>query len=161
MTTRLFGQFLTWMQEKESSVFIVATANNISKLPPEFLRKGRFDELFFVDLPNGEERRKILDIHLKKRGKWNRQIDTISLINETDGFNGADLESVVKDAVETAFINGKYEIDTKDLLMAIKDTKSISTTLKEKINQMRDTINQIDIRSASKVDNKKNLAKNA
>lgn len=161
VTTRLFGQFLTWMQEKESSVFIVATANNISKLPPEFLRKGRFDELFFVDLPNGEERRKILDIHLKKRGKWNRQIDTISLINETDGFNGADLESVVKDAVETAFINGKYEIDTKDLLMAIKDTKSISTTLKEKINQMRDTINQIDIRSASKVDNKKNLAKNA
>ena len=71
------------------------------------------------------------------------------------------MESVVKDAVETAFINGKYEIDTKDLLMAIKDTKSISTTLKEKINQMRDTINQIDIRSASKVDNKKNLAKNA
>lgn len=91
VTTRLFGQFLTWMQEKESTVFIIATANDISKIPPEFLRKGRFDELFFVDLPNGEERRKILEIHLKKRKKWNKDIDYITLIKETDGFNGADI----------------------------------------------------------------------
>lgn len=96
VTTRLFGQFLTWMQEKENTVFIVATANDISKIPPEFLRKGRFDELFFVDLPNDEERKKILDIHLKKRKKWNKEIDSIALIKETEGFNGADLEAVVK-----------------------------------------------------------------
>ncbi len=152
VTTRLFGQFLTWMQEKENTVFIVATANDISKMPPEFLRKGRFDELFFVDLPNGEERRKILDIHLKKRNKWNREIDSIALIKETDGFNGADLEAVVKDTIEMAFIDGKDNITTKDLLKSIKDTKSISSTLKEKINEIKSTIDKIDIKPASRKD---------
>ncbi len=150
VTTRLFGQFLTWMQEKESTVFIVATANDISMMPPEFLRKGRFDELFFVDLPNSEERRKILKIHLKKRKKWNEEIDSIALIKETEGFNGADLEAVVKDTIETAFVEQKETITTKDLLDTIKDTKSISSTLKEKIKQIRATIEKIDIKPASK-----------
>lgn len=152
VTTRLFGQFLTWMQEKENTVFIVATANDISKMPPEFLRKGRFDELFFVDLPNGEERRKILEIHLKKRHKWTKDIDSIALIKETEGFNGADLEAVVKDTIETAFINGSETITTQDLIMSIKDTKSISSTLKEKITQIKETISKIDIKPASKAD---------
>ena len=152
VTTRLFGQFLTWMQEKENTVFIVATANDISRMPPEFLRKGRFDELFFVDLPNGEERRKILDIHLKKRKKWNKRIDSIALIKETDGFNGADLEAVVKDTIETAFIEGKETITTDDLLKSVKDTKSISKTLKEKIEEIKSTIKKIDIKPASKED---------
>lgn len=152
VTTRLFGQFLTWMQEKENTVFIVATANDISKMPPEFLRKGRFDELFFVDLPNGEERRKILDIHLKKRKKWNEEIDSIALIKETDGFNGADLEAVVKDTIEMAFIDGKDIITTEDLLKAVKDTKSISSTLKDKIKEIKSTIDKIDIKPASKED---------
>lgn len=134
VTTRLFGQFLTWMQEKENTVFIVATANDISRMPPEFLRKGRFDELFFVDLPNGEERKKIIDIHLKKRNKWNKNIDSIALIKETHGFNGADIEAVVKDTIELAFIEGKSTIITDDLLKTVKDTKSISNTLKEKID---------------------------
>lgn len=150
VTTRLFGQFLTWMQEKENTVFIVATANDISKMPPEFLRKGRFDELFFVDLPNGEERRKILDIHLKKRKKWSREINTIALIKETEGFNGADLEAVVKDTIERAFIEERDSISTKDLLRSIKDTKSISSTLKDKIAQIKDTVSKIDIKPASK-----------
>ena len=153
VTTRLFGQFLTWMQEKENTVFIVATANDISRMPPEFLRKGRFDELFFVDLPNGEERRKILDIHLKKRGKWHKDIDSIALIKETDGFNGADLEAVVKDTIEMAFIDGKDVITTEDLLKSVKDTKSISSTLKEKIKEIKSTIDKIDIKLASKADN--------
>ena len=153
VTTRLFGQFLTWMQEKENTVFIVATANDISKMPPEFLRKGRFDELFFVDLPNGEERRKILDIHLKKRKKWNKGIDSIALIKETDGFNGADLEAVVKDTIEMAFIDGKESITTEDLLKTVKDTKSISSTLKDKIKEIKSTIDKIDIKPASKEDN--------
>lgn len=152
VTTRLFGQFLTWMQEKENTVFIVATANDISKMPPEFLRKGRFDELFFVDLPNGEERRKILDIHLKKRNKWNKDIDSIALIKETDGFNGADLEAVVKDTIEMAFIDGREVITTDDLIKSVKDTKSISKTLKDKISEIKDTINKIDIKPASKAD---------
>ena len=152
VTTRLFGQFLTWMQEKENTVFIVATANDISKMPPEFLRKGRFDELFFVDLPNGEERRKILDIHLKKRKKWNKEIDSIALIKETDGFNGADLEAVVKDTIEMAFIDGKDTITTADLLKSVKDTKSISCTLKEKIKDIKTMIEKVDIKPASKED---------
>lgn len=153
VTTRLFGQFLTWMQEKENTVFIVATANDISRIPPEFLRKGRFDELFFVDLPNAEERRRIIEIHLKKRNKWNREIDTISLIKETDGYNGADLEAIVKDAIESAFINGATKITTEDLIESIKDTKSISKTLKDKIDQIRQTISKIDIKQASNLDN--------
>lgn len=152
VTTRLFGQFLTWMQEKENTVFIVATANDISKMPPEFLRKGRFDELFFVDLPNGEERRKILEIHLKKRGKWTKDIDSISLIKETAGFNGADLEAVVKDTIENAFIEGQKTVTTADIQKSIKDTKSISSTLKDKISQIKDTISKIDIKPASKAD---------
>lgn len=152
VTTRLFGQFLTWMQEKENTVFIVATANDISRMPPEFLRKGRFDELFFVDLPNGEERRKILDIHLKKRNKWNKTIDSIALIKETEGFNGADLEAVVKDTIEMAFIDGKESITTEDLIESVKDTKSISNTLKDKIAEIKTTIEKIDIKPASKAD---------
>lgn len=150
VTTRLFGQFLTWMQEKENTVFIVATANDISKMPPEFMRKGRFDELFFVDLPNDEERRKIIDIHLKKRKKWSRSIDTIALIKKTQGFNGADIEAVVKDTIETAFINGKSTITTEDLLKSVEDTKSISNTLKDKIQLIKDTIEKIDIKPASR-----------
>lgn len=152
VTTRLFGQFLTWMQEKENTVFIVATANDISKIPPEFLRKGRFDELFFVDLPNGEERRKILEIHLKKRNKWNKKIDSIALIKETKGYNGADIEAVVKDTIELAFIEGRDTITTNDLLEAAKDVKSISSTLIDKIQNIRDNIKKIDIKIASKTD---------
>lgn len=153
VTTRLFGQFLTWMQEKENTVFIVATANDISKMPPEFLRKGRFDELFFVDLPNGEERRAILEIHLKKRKKWNKFINSIALIGETEGFSGADLEAVVKDTIELAFIEGREKLKTEDLEKTIKDTRSISCTLKEKITQIKDTVSKIDIKPASKPEN--------
>lgn len=150
VTTRLFGQFLTWMQEKDNTVFIVATANDISGIPPEFLRKGRFDELFFVDLPNEDERKKIIEIHIKKRNKWNQGINIDTLVKETKGFNGADLESAIKDSIEFAFVNDKNEITTEDLLNSIKDTKSISSTLKDKIDHIRKTIEKIDIKSASK-----------
>lgn len=148
VTTRLFGQFLTWMQEKENTVFIVATANDISMLPPEFLRKGRFDELFSVDLPTAEERKEILKIHLRKRGQPVNSIDLITLAEETDGFSGADLEAVVKDAVERAFVDGKQGPETEDLLRSVKDTKPISRTLKEdKMKQIKDALN--DIKPAS------------
>lgn len=150
VTTRLFGQFLTWLQEKDNTVFIVATANDVSHLPPEFLRKGRFDELFFVDLPNEEERRKILEIHLKKRHKWNRSLNLTALIKKTEGYNGADLESVVKDTIETAFIAGQDEITTEGLVKTIENTKSISCTLKDKIKSIREITDKMDIKSASK-----------
>jgi SpoVK/Ycf46/Vps4 family AAA+-type ATPase len=116
ITTRLFGNFLTWLQEKESSVYVLATSNDVSKLPAEFLRKGRFDELFLVNLPNDEERRSIFDIHLKKRGKFNHAIDTIKLLKATAGFCGADIEAVVKETIEAAFFSDDKTITTEKLL---------------------------------------------
>jgi AAA+ superfamily predicted ATPase len=127
VTTRLFGQFLTWMQEKENTVFIVATANDISKLPPEFLRKGRFDELFYVNFPTAEERRKILEIHLRKRKKWHKGLDIADLVKQTDGYNGADLEAIVKEAIETCFIEGREQVTKDDLLTAQKNIKPASS----------------------------------
>lgn len=150
ITTRLFGQFLTWIQEKESTVFIVATANDISKLPAEFLRKGRFDELFFVDLPNEDERKKIFEIHLKKRDKWNPKIDINKLVKETENFNGADIEAVIKESIENAFINEENDITTENIIDIIKNTKSISSTLKEKIESIRKNIEKVDMKPASK-----------
>ena len=149
VATRLFGNFLTWMQEKESTVFIVATTNDISKLPPEFLRKGCFDELFFVDLPNEQERRKILEIHLRKRGKLNNKINIGALSQKTDGFNGTDLEGIVQDAVETAFIDDVHEITTERLLNSLQEAKSISNIQKEKIKKLREDLKEYDIKPAS------------
>ncbi len=150
VTTRLFGYFLTWMQEKTSSVFVVATSNDISKLPPEFLRKGRFDEIFFVDFPNDEERRGIIELHLKKRGKWNKEIDTIKLLKETDGYSGADIEAVIKDTIEKSFINNQKEITTADIISEIEDTKPMSESLKEKIDTLKKALATIDVKEASK-----------
>lgn len=154
VTTRLFGQFLTWMQEKENTVFIVATANDISKIPPEFLRKGRFDELFYVDFPNDEERRKIMEIHLKKRNKWNRDLDIISLVKLTGGYNGADLEAIVKDAIENCFIDKKEQLTTEDLKAAQKNIKSISSTLNKRIEEIRAAVKDMDLKPASNPENK-------
>lgn len=150
VTTRLFGQFLTWMQEKENSVFILATANDISSIPAEFLRKGRFDELFFVDLPNEVERKKIFEIHIKRRGKWNSELDTTMLCKNTNGYNGADIEAVVKDAIEDAFVNNKDIITTQDLLNSCKKIKPIQETLKDKIANIRKSIETMSITPASK-----------
>lgn len=154
VTTRLFGQFLTWMQEKENTVFIVATANDISKIPPEFLRKGRFDELFYVDFPNDEERRKIIEIHLKKRHKWNKDLNIISLVKLTNGYNGADLEAIVKDAIESCFIEGTEQLTTEDLRKAQQNIKSISSTLEKRIKEIKEAVKDMDLKPASNSDNK-------
>lgn len=154
VTTRLFGQFLTWMQEKENTVFIVATANDISKIPPEFLRKGRFDELFYVDFPNDEERRKIIEIHLKKRNKWNKKLDIISLVKLTNGYNGADLEAIVKDAIENCFIDGKEHLTTEDLKIAQKNIKSISSTLEKRIKEIKEAVKDMDLKPANNPENR-------
>lgn len=152
VTTRLLGQFLTWMQEKDSTVFIVATANDISRLPLEFLRKGRFDELFKVELPNGEERRKILEIHLKNRHKWNDDLDIIKLIDKTKGCSGADLEAVVKDAIEDAFIKGDTTISTDALINSLSKITPIEKALADKIKDMREKLKALDVQDASKKD---------
>lgn len=154
VTTRLFGQFLTWMQEKENTVFIVATANDISKIPAEFLRKGRFDELFYVDFPNDEERRKIIEIHLKKRHKWNKELDIISLVKLTSGYNGADLEAIVKEAIESCFIEGREQLTTEDLKSAQKNIKSISSTLEKRIKEIKEAVKDMDLKPASNPENK-------
>ena len=110
VTTRMFGYFLTWMQEKKSAIFIVATANKIEKLPPEFLRKGRFDEIFKVNFPSKAEQKEILYAHVKQRcPQIAEQIDYSSVINKfpadkRDKYSGADWEAVVKEAIKIVFL---------------------------------------------------------
>ena len=137
VTTRLFGNFLTWMQEKESPTFVVATANDITKLPPELLRKGRFDEIFYVGLPNEKEREKIFHIHINKRRPQDLgKIRISDLVAKTKGFSGADIEGVVKDAVETAFADDKECVETKDIVQAIQNTHSLSEIMKDALEKM-------------------------
>jgi len=156
ITKRLFGQFLTWLQEKENTVFVVATANDITAFPPEFLRKGRFDEVFFIDFPNEEEREKIFKIHLEKRGKLNDKIDIKKLAKETIGYCGADIEEVVKMTVETIFNVEDIENEedsklmTQDLLDSIKTIDSLSNILADKIEVLKGGYEKYKIKSASK-----------
>lgn len=151
VTTRLFGNFLTWMQEKESSTFVVATANDITKLPPELLRKGRFDEIFYVGLPNDTEREKIFAIHINKRRPQDLKYIKISeLVPETDGFSGADIEGVIKDAIETAFADDKDMVTTKDILKAIDNTHPLSEIMKETLEKMKEEYENRKFKDASK-----------
>lgn len=151
VTTRLFGNFLTWMQEKESPTFVVATANDITKLPPELLRKGRFDEIFYVGLPNKEEREKIFNIHIKKRRPQDlKNIRVKELVSITEGFSGADIEGVVKDAIESAFAEDKTSIQTVDVIDAIKDTHSLSEIMKDSLEKMTKEYENRKFKSASK-----------
>ena len=151
VTTRLFGTFLTWMQEKKSAAFVVATANDITKLPPELLRKGRFDEIFYVALPNDEERKKIFEIHLSKRRKqdvWN--IDLNELVKSTDGYSGADIEGVVSESVESVYVKGRQELTTEDILDCIKSTHSLSEIMKEPLESMAKLYEERKFKKASR-----------
>lgn len=103
--TRMFGYFLSWMQDKTSSVYVIATANNADNLPPELKRKGRFDEIFCVNLPNEAERKAIFEVHLKKRCQLENISNLAGIVRETQGFNGADIEAVVNEAMEECFID--------------------------------------------------------
>jgi SpoVK/Ycf46/Vps4 family AAA+-type ATPase len=136
VTQRVFGSFITWMQEKSNPVFIIASANSIENLPPELLRKGRFDEIFFVDLPTFDERIEIIKIHIKKR---NRDIDKFN-INEiaeaSEGFSGAEIEEAVISSLYDAFYE-KRDITTEDIVKAVKETVPLSKTMAEKITHLR------------------------
>ncbi|MFC2294494.1 MAG: AAA family ATPase, partial [Leptotrichia hongkongensis] len=154
ITKRLFGQFLTWLQEKENTVFVVATANDITAFPPEFLRKGRFDEVFFIDFPNEEERERIFEIHLEKRGKMSDDINLKELAEETEGYCGADIEEIVKNAVENKFIletenEEEKKITTNNLLEATKSIDSLSNILSDKIDILKKSYKKFKIKSAS------------
>ena len=166
ITKRLFGQFLTWLQEKENTVFVVATANDITAFPPEFLRKGRFDEVFFIDFPNEEERERIFEIHLEKRGKLTDDVDVNKLAKQTEGYCGADIEEVVKNAVESIFIldtetEEEKEITTQDLLDSAKNIDSLTNILADKIEVLKKSYDKFKIKSASKkIPTSKRMLKN-
>jgi len=151
VTTRLFGNFLTWLQEKEAPVFVVATANDITRLPPELLRKGRFDEVYYVGLPNEKERRHIFEIHLKKRRPADLSgMDLDRLVKETGGYSGADIESVVRDGIESAFVAGRGAVTTEDILASIRQTHSLSEIMKEPIEQMKKLYERNKFKNASR-----------
>ena len=139
VTSRIFSTILTWMQEKTSPVFVVATANNINLLPPELLRKGRFDEIFFVDLPNKEERKNIFAIHLTKRHQNINNFAMESLARDSEGFNGAEIEECVKEAMFDAYITNpeRPKLTTKFIINAIKKTVPLAVTMKEQILSIR------------------------
>lgn len=135
---RVFGTLLTWLQEKQAAVFVVATANSIKSLPPEMLRKGRFDEIFFVDLPNVKERLEIARIHLLRRGRDPEKVSAERIAKETDGFSGAEIEQVIIDALFTAYADKAREVTTKDVLDAVKATVPLSKTMKEQLTELRE-----------------------
>ena len=152
VTTRLFWQFLTWMQEKKSAVFVVATANDIMKLPPELVRKGRFDEIFYVKLPQKEERKKIFEIHIRKRRPKDLQdLDIEKLVEKTNGYSGADIEGVVKDGIESAYVKGKPCVDTSDILTAVSETHSLNEVMREDIEKLEKEYKERKFKCASRI----------
>lgn len=134
---RVLGTFLSWMQDRKGDVFIVATANDVTRLPAEFLRKGRFDEIFFVDLPDAEARRAIFEIHLRKRGKDPAIVQLDEVVQATNGFSGAEIEQVIVAALYTAFAE-KRDLDTSLVLHEIAHTKPLSHTMAERVSAIRD-----------------------
>ncbi len=159
VTSRIFGQFLTWMQEKEAPVFVIATANNINNLPPELMRKGRFDEIFFVDIPTYNERVEIFRLHLKKRLKDKEISQKVPVTDEvcqklaslTEGFIGAEIEQVVVSALYEAFFE-KRPLEFKDLVKTIKNTVPLSTTQREQILALRAWANVRAVAATKKED---------
>lgn len=136
-TARVFATFLTWMQEKTSPVFLIATANDVSSLPPEMLRKGRFDEIFFVDLPDKKERSQIFAIHLVKRNREPGQFGLDELADLTKGFSGAEIEQVIVGGLYAAYERGS-ELEQKDLVAEATAAVPLSRTMREEIQELRD-----------------------
>jgi AAA+ superfamily predicted ATPase len=147
-STRVFGSILTWMQEKKAPVFVVATANDIATLPPELLRKGRFDEIFFLDLPTVEERREIFAVHLRKRNRLPQDFDAARLAQESDGYVGAEIEQAIIDAMYVGFNSGR-EFTTEDISAAIKRQVPLSVSQRETIDALRDWLQAGRAQSAS------------
>ena len=133
---RLLGTFLTWLQERQSRVFVVATANDVDRLPPELLRKGRFDEIFFVDLPEAAERRDILALHLARRGRDPERFDLDMLATAAEGFSGSELEQAVVAGLYTAFAE-ETDLDHETLVAEIETAVPLSVTLAERVETLR------------------------
>lgn len=135
-SARVFGTFLTWMQEKTAPVFVLSTANNIENLPPELLRKGRFDEIFFIDLPDMEERKNIFEIHLRKRKRHPKKFNIDIFCEKTKGYSGSEIEQLIISALYHAFAENR-DIKDEDILFEIKETTPLSMTYKENIDALR------------------------
>jgi ATPase family associated with various cellular activities (AAA) len=134
---RLLGAFSTWLQERTSAVFVVATANDVTALPPELLRRGRFDELFFVDLPDRSARRTILSVHLRRRGRDPAELDVAAIAARCDHFSGAELEQVVIGGLHRAFAEG-HELTTGDMQYVAEEMVPLYQTYEESIKGLRE-----------------------
>lgn len=148
VTARLLGYFLTWMQEKTGAVFVIATANDISALPPELLRKGRFDEIFYVGFPNAVEREKILSIHLGKSHQAVAELEMFKLVKLCRDYCGADIENAVNEALANAFINGSA-LTQKLLEDAIQSTIPLRETLRDQVGKYEELFEKLKLRPAS------------
>ena len=139
VTNRMIGQFLFWLQECQKEVFVVATANDVANLPAELLRKGRFDEIFFVDLPTPEEREKIFRIHLAKKNQDSSHFSFNQLLKLSEGYNGAEIEEAINEAMFSAYVDNpdSPRLDNKHLLDAVKGIVPLSKTMKEDIDGLR------------------------
>jgi ATP-dependent 26S proteasome regulatory subunit len=136
-TSRVFGTFLTWMQEKTKAVFVVGTANEVRGLPPELLRKGRFDEIFFVDLPNVHERLEILDIHLRRKGRDPERFDLLAVAEETERWSGAELEQLIISALFLSF-SADRELAQEDLVRVARETVPLAVTMDDRLKELRE-----------------------
>lgn len=136
LSKRMFGTLLTWMQEHRAPVFLIATANDIEALPPELLRKGRFDEIFFVDLPTIEARHQIVEIHLKRRGRSAKMFDIDTIAEASAGFSGAEIEQAIVAALHNAYADS-VELSTKHVLEAIRNSPPLSVTMAERVEALR------------------------
>jgi SpoVK/Ycf46/Vps4 family AAA+-type ATPase len=137
VSKRVLGSFLTWMAEHKSGVFLVATANAIDQLPPELLRKGRFDEIFFVDLPKPDVREAVLGLHLKRRKVDVDGWDFAPLVQASEGFSGAEIEQAVVSALYAAHGAGE-PMDAKHVLQEMQHTKPLSVLMSEQVNALRE-----------------------
>jgi SpoVK/Ycf46/Vps4 family AAA+-type ATPase len=136
VSSRILAAFLSWMQDRKAPVFVAATCNNVTVLPPELIRKGRFDELFFVDLPNQAERKQIFSIQLARRKRKPADFELDRVATSAKGFSGAEIDAAVQTALYAAFSN-KQEVNTDHLLQALKTTVPLSTTRAEEIQELR------------------------
>jgi len=136
VSKRLIGMLLVWMQERASRVFLVATANSVEELPPELMRKGRVDEIFFVDLPGPAARAEIFRLHLKRRDQDPTRFDVPALAGASEGFSGAEIEQAVVAALYEARAGG-YPLDTAALLVSLRSTRPLSVTRAEPIEALR------------------------
>jgi SpoVK/Ycf46/Vps4 family AAA+-type ATPase len=137
LSQRMFGTLLTWLQEHQEPVFVAATANDVEALPPELLRKGRFDEIFFVDLPGAAARAEILRIHLQKRRRNPGQFRLDDLAAASEGYSGAEIEQAVVAAMTEAF-SARCELSTELVLKAIQDSPPLSVTMVERVQDLRE-----------------------